>query len=85
MGTSFGGGGVEGVEVVEALGVGVDVDVVEVVCVDVCKEVAGISAILLSGVLGNQTRTPISANMARWRSSNSKRVSTFWSSVMARV
>jgi hypothetical protein len=85
MGTSFGGGGVEGVEVVEALGVGVDVDVVEVVCVDVCKEVAGISAILLSGVLGNQTRTPISASMARWRSSNSKRVSTFWSSVMARV
>ena len=83
MGTSFGGGGVEGVEVVEALGV--DVDVVEVVCVDVCKEVAGISAILLSGVLGNQTRTPISASMARWRSSNSKRVSTFWSSVMARV
>ena len=85
MGTSFGGGGVEGVEVVEALGVGVDVDVVEVVCVDVCKEVAGISAVLLSGVLGNQTRTPISASMARWRSSNSKRVSTFWSSVMARV
>ena len=85
MGTSFGGGGVEGVEVVEALGVGVDVDVVEVVCVDVCKEVAGISAILLSGVLGNQTRTPISASMARWRSFNSKRVSTFWSSVMARV
>jgi hypothetical protein len=65
MGTSFGGGGVEGVEVVEALGVGVDVDVVEVVCVDVCKEVAGISAVLLSGVLGNQTRTPISASMAR--------------------
>ena len=89
MGTSFGGGSVEGVDVVEALGVGVDVDVdvdvVEVVCVDVCKEVAGISAILLSGVLGNQTRTPISASMARWRSSNSKRVSTFWSSVMARV
>ena len=81
MGTSFGGGGVEGVEVVEALGAGVEVDVVEVVC----KEVAGISAILLSGVLGNQTRTPISASMARWRSSNSKRVSTFWSSVMARV
>ena len=85
MGTSFGGGSVEGVDVVEALGVGVDVDVVEVVCVDVCKEVAGISAILLSGVLGNQTRTSISASMARWRSSNSKRVSTFWSSVMARV
>ena len=65
MGTSFGGGSVEGVEVFEALGVGVDVDVVEVVCVDVCKEVAGISAVLLSGVLGNQTRTPISASMAR--------------------
>ena len=65
MGTSFGGGSVEGVEVFEALGVGVDLDVVEVVCVDVCKEVAGISAVLLSGVLGNQTRTPISASMAR--------------------
>ena len=85
MGTRFGGGSVEGVEVVEALGAGVEVDVVEVVCVDVCKEVAGISAILPRGVLGNQTRTPISASMARWRSSNSKRVSTFWSSVMARV
>jgi hypothetical protein len=45
----------------------------------------GLAAALLTGDLGNHARTPISANMARWRSSNSKRVSTFWSSVMLRV
>ena len=85
MGTNLGRGSGDGVEVVEAFGAGVDVDDVEVVCVDVCKEVAGISAVLRVVVLGNQTRTPISANMARWRSSNSKRVSTFKSSDMTRV
>ena len=89
MGTNLGRGSGDGVEVVEAFGAGVDVDDVEVVCVDVCvdvcKEVAGISAVLRAVVLGNQTRTPISANMARWRSSNSKRVSTFKSSDMTRV
>jgi hypothetical protein len=71
MGTNFGTAGVEGV-------VEVKVEITAVVKVEV-------TAVVAAGVLGNHTRTPISASMARWRSSNSKRVSTFGSSVMVRV